>query len=155
MSIWDDPDLQVNDDYVKFENAGDTVTGEIIATRIHRFDDKAVPQLVLRCDDGVERTVTAGQARLKAILSELRPTEGQTITITMTNLEKRQGGKTLKHFEVDVADQAKPAKTPKTKAAPAEEPTAGLDAETVAALAAAGITSPEQLAALKLLGAQA
>ena len=52
MSIWDDPELQISDDYVKFENPGDTITGTITAIRIHRFDDKAVPQVIVRTQIG-------------------------------------------------------------------------------------------------------
>lgn len=140
MSIWDDPELHVSDDYVKFETPGDTITGTITALRIHRFDDKPVPQIVIRTPEGQERTVTGGQARLKALLTEKRPDVGDTITITMTNVEKRAGGKTLKHFEVEVGKGTAPAPT---AAAPAP-------ADPAAALAASGLT-PEQIEAAKQL----
>lgn len=141
MSIWDDPELHVSDDYVKFETPGDTITGTITALRIHRFDDKPVPQIVIRTPEGYDRTVTGGQARLKALLTEKRPDVGDTITITMTNVEKRAGGKTLKHFEVDIAKDG-------TTAAPSVAPAATPDP--VAALAASGLT-PEQIEAAKQL----
>lgn len=141
MSIWDDPELHVSDDYVKFETPGDTITGTITALRIHRFDDKPVPQIVIRTPEGYDRTVTGGQARLKALLTEKRPDVGDTITITMTNVEKRAGGKTLKHFEVDIAKAG-------TTAAPSVAPAATPDP--VAALAASGLT-PEQIEAAKQL----
>jgi hypothetical protein len=141
MSIWDDPELHVSDDYVKFETPGDTITGTITALRIHRFDDKPVPQIVIRTPEGHDRTVTGGQARLKALLTEKRPDVGDTITITMTNVEKRAGGKTLKHFEVDIAKGgATGAAVPTTAAAP----------DPAAALAASGLT-PEQIEAAKQL----
>ncbi len=141
MSIWDDPELHVSDDYVKFETPGDTITGTITALRIHRFDDKPVPQIVIRTPEGHDRTVTGGQARLKALLTEKRPDVGDTITITMTNVEKRAGGKTLKHFEVEVAKGGTqtPALTP---VASTPDP--------AAALAASGLT-PEQIEAAKQL----
>lgn len=145
MSIWDDPELHVSDDYVKFETPGDSVTGTITALRIHRFDDKAVPQVVIRTAQGVERTVTGGQARLKALLAEKRPEVGDTITITMTNVEKRQGGKTLKHFEVTVG---KGGSTP--AAAPVAAAPAANDDDLATKLAAANLT-PEQAEALKQL----
>jgi hypothetical protein len=141
MSIWDDPELHVSDDYVKFETPGDTITGTITALRIHRFDDKPVPQIVIRTPEGHERTVTGGQARLKALLTEKRPDVGDTITITMTNVEKRAGGKTLKHFEVDIA---KGGATVAPVAAPAGTP------DPAATLAASGLT-PEQIEAAKQL----
>jgi hypothetical protein len=140
MSIWDDPELHVSDDYVKFETPGDTITGTITALRIHRFDDKPVPQIVIRTPEGHDRTVTGGQARLKALLTEKRPDVGDTITITMTNVEKRAGGKTLKHFEVEVGKGTAPAPA---AAAPAA-------ADPAAALAASGLT-PEQIEAAKQL----
>lgn len=140
MSIWDDPELLVSDDYVKFENPGDTITGTITALRIHKFDDKAVPQVIVRTSDGRDRTITGGQARLKALLAEKRPDVGDTITVTMTNVEKRAGGKTLKHFEVDVNRAA--------SALAAAAPSPVEDA--AAKLAASGLTA-EQIEAAKLL----
>lgn len=137
---WNDPDLAINDDFVKFESVGDTVTGEILNIRKHVFDDgKVVPQLILKTDTG-ERTVSAGQVRLKAALAEKRPGIGQTVTITLTEIEKRSGGKTLKHFDVTIGGggAAAPAVTASAPAAPA--------------VAADGDLTPEQVAAKKLLG---
>ena len=132
IDIWNDPDLLVNDDYVAFENVGDTVTGTILAIRKHVFDDgKAVPQIVLDVD-GTEKTVTAGQVRLKAELATLRPQPGQTLSITLTEIEKRSGGKTLKHFDVKVA-------APDTYRVPV-------------ATNIPSTYTPEQLEAFKLLG---
>lgn len=115
-SIWDDPDLRTNDSYVKFEKEGDRVSGNVIAIKKHRFDDGSVaPQILLFDDtDGEERTISAGQVRLKAALSEQRPEEGDHITIVYTRQERRAGGKTLKHFEVTVKRGAagKPKDTP-------------------------------------------
>ena len=128
--IWDDPDLRVNDDYISFDAPGDTVTGTIIAIRKHVFDDgKAVPQILLDVA-GEEKTVTAGQVRLKAELATLRPVPGQVITITLMDVEKRAGGKTLKIFDVKVG---------------------GVKPVAVAAPVADGY-SAEQLEAFKLLG---
>jgi hypothetical protein len=129
IDIWNDPDLLVNDDYVSFENVGDTVTGTIVTIRKHVFDDgKAVPQIILDVD-GTEKTVTAGQVRLKSELATLRPQPGQVLSITLTEVEKRAGGKTLKHFDVKVVG-VKP----------------------VAAVPAADGYTAEQLEAFKLLG---
>lgn len=131
-SIWDDPELRSSDDYIKFDQVGDTVTGKIIAVKKHTFDDgKAVPQLLLDVD-GDEKTLTAGQVQLKAKLAELRPGAGDVITVTLSNIEKRSGGKTLKHFDVNVGGT--------TAAAPA------VDAQ--AAAAAIANLTPEQKEAL-------
>lgn len=108
-SIWDDPELKSNDDYIKFDAVGDTVTGKILAVKKHTFDDgKAVPQLLLEVD-GEERTLTAGQVRLKAELAEKRPGVGDILTVTLNSIEKRSGGKTLKHFDVTIGGTPAPA----------------------------------------------
>lgn len=102
-SIWDEPGMKVGGDYIKFENVGDTVTGKITNIGAHRWEDGSVsPQVTLETQDG-EKTITAGQIRLKAALAEKRPNVGDVITITFTEIEKRAGGKTLKHFDVKVA----------------------------------------------------
>lgn len=102
-SIWDDPDMKVGGDYIKFENVGDTAVGTIRHIGKKVWDDGSVsPTLLLACDDGEERTVTAGQIQLKAKLAEARPQVGDRIRIEFTENERRAGGKTLKHFKVDV-----------------------------------------------------
>lgn len=135
MSIWDDPDLKVNSDYIKFETPGDTTSGTIVAIRAHKFDDgNVVPQIILDTADG-EKTVTAGQMQLKALLAEKRPNVGDEITITFTEVEKRAGGKTLKKFDVQVGAVAATATAPAPQAA-----------------AASSDYTPEQIEAMKLLG---
>ena len=134
MSIWDDPELKVNSDYIRFENPGDTASGTIVAIRAHKFDDgNVVPQIILNTADG-EKTVTAGQMQLKAMLAEKRPNVGDTITITFTEVEKRSGGKTLKKFDVQVGAQHATA------------------AAATAGDTGAGGYTPEQVEAMKLLG---
>lgn len=147
-SVWDDPDLRVGGEFVKFENVGDTVSGTINAVRAHRFDDGSVaPQILLTTDDGEERTVTAGQVRLKAELATQRPEPGDHVVITHTEVEKRSGGKTLKHFSVQVTRGGKPAGAP--AAAPAAAAAPGAVDPAAAAAALANLT-PEQKAALGL-----
>lgn len=142
---WDDPDLKIGGEFVKFENVGDTVSGTISVVRKHTFDDGSVsPQILLVTDTGEDRTVTAGQSQLKSKLAALRPTAGDHITITYTQNEKRSGGKTLKHFDVTVNGGA---------AAPAQQLVAvgGQTAEQAAEQAAAiANLTPEQKAALGL-----
>lgn len=135
MSIWDDPELKINSDYIKFENPGDTASGTITAIRAHKFDDgNVVPQIILNTTDG-EKTVTAGQMQLKALLAEKRPNVGDHITITFTEIEKRSGGKTLKKFDVQVGAPVATATAPAPQAA-----VTGSD------------YTPEQIEAMKLLG---
>jgi hypothetical protein len=130
-NVWDDPELLIASDFVKFETVGDTVTGTIRAIKVHRWEDgTACPELILDCGADGEKSLTAGQVRLKAILAEKRPNVGDVITVTFTELEKRSGGKTLKHFDVVIGGVAPAAAAPP---------------------AADGFTA-EQLAAMKLLG---
>ena len=141
-SVWDDPEIRTGGDFVKFDNVGDTVTGLITGIKAHRFDDgKVVPQLFLDVS-GEERTLTAGQVRLKAELATQRPEVGDTLTVTLSEVEKRAGGKTLKHFDVQVGRGGAPA------AAPAATPAA---APAAAPQSAGGLTDAQR-GALKSLG---
>ena len=155
-SVWDDPDLRVGGEFVKFENVGDSVSGTVNAVRAHRFDDGSVaPQILLTTDDGEERTVTAGQVRLKAELATQRPEPGDHVVITFTEIEKRSGGKTLKHFSVQVTRGGAPAAaaTPPVAPAAAPAPAAAAAAPAIdpaAAAAALANLTPEQKAALGL-----
>ena len=130
MSVWDDPEMRIASDYVSFNEVGDSVTGVVTGVYAHRFDDgKVVPKIMLDTTDG-EVALTAGQVRLKAALSEQRPEVGDNLTVTMTEIEKRAGGKTLKHFDVKVVKSGTPA--------PAAAPTT---------------LTPEQVQAIELLKA--
>lgn len=134
--IWDDPELKVTDEYVKFENVGDGVSGKVLSISIHRWDDGSTcPQLLLEVD-GEEVMLTAGQTRLKRALAEQRPQVGDTLTATLTEIEKRAGGKTLKHFDVTVT-RGGAAKAAKPAAKPADDdPLASLTPEQRAAVEA-------------------
>ena len=134
-SIWDEPSMKSSDDYVKFDAPGDTVTGRIISVRAHTFDDgKVAAQILLDTATG-ERTLSAGQMKLKAALAEQRPEAGDTLTVTFTKVEPRSGGKTLKHFDVTVIRAGVAPVAAATVVAGGVE----LSAEQVAALAAMGI----------------
>jgi len=135
MSIWDDPGMKVGGNYAKFENVGDEVSGKVINIGAHRWDDGSVsPQITLETPTG-EVTVTAGQVRLKAALAEKRPETGDFLTIQLTQIEKRAGGKTLKHFDVTV-DKGDPWGTPAPLAskASAADDLSGVDPAVLAAL---------------------
>lgn len=135
--FWSDPEMFQSGDFVKFENVGDTVTGTITAVRKHMFDDgKIVPQIEVDTADG-PKTITAGQIRLKAALAEKRPGVGDLLTITLSDIEKRAGGKTLKHFNVTVGPvAATPAPAQAAQAAPAAAQTIDVSALTPEAKAA-------------------
>ena len=147
-SVWDDPELRIGGEFVRFEQPGDTISGTVNAVRAHRFDDGSVaPQILLTTDDGEERTVTAGQIRLKTELSMQRPEPGDHVTITFTEIEKRSGGKTLKHFQVKVDRGGKATPVPVPAAQPAA---AGGAVDPAAAAAALANLTPAQRAALGL-----
>lgn len=138
MSIWDDPEMKVGGDYIKFETVGESITGKVLSVGAHRWDDGSVsPQVLLLTDSGEEKTITAGQIRLKAALAEQRPEVGDTLTVTYTELEKRAGGKTLKHFDVKVNKGAGGgfASAPiSSSASIADDALAGMDPAVVKAL---------------------
>lgn len=110
--IYDDPDLKPDTDFVKFDAVGDGIDGVVLAVGKHTFDDgKSAIKLLIREDGtGDERTLTAGQVQLKAKLADVRPRVADHVSIRMTEIEKRSGGKTLKHFEVKVGE-AKPVES--------------------------------------------
>lgn len=103
MSVWDEPDMRPDSNFVKFETIGDKVVGDIDGITIHTFPDgKRAPKLFIRDDSGEVQTLTAGQFELKTKLAELRPDVGDRIAIVYTASEKLEGGKTLKRFDVTV-----------------------------------------------------
>jgi uncharacterized protein YhfF len=102
MSIWDDPEIRSGGDYVKFENPGDNVNGTITFIGKHNFEDgKVAAKLIIATAEG-DKTLTAGQVQLASKLGEARPEVGDHVDITYVRSEKRAGGKTLKHFAVEV-----------------------------------------------------
>jgi len=121
--FWDQPELARPSDFISFKNPGDTVTGVIKALRLQTFvtmengvqKTKISPQLDIETSDGL-RTLTAGQMQLQAELLEKQPNVGDMVTITMTGVQKRPGGKTLKEFTVTVGQPAAPSEyTPQTE----------------------------------------
>lgn len=134
LDVWADPDFAIGGDYIKFDNPGDTVTGKVIAVRKHVWDDGSVSPQILMDVNGEEKTVTAGQVRLKAELAAKRPQPGQHVTITLTEIEKRSGGKTLKHFDVQVGTPV---------AAPVAAEGAQYNAQQIEAMKLLGIEPPK------------
>lgn len=124
--FWDE--FTNSGDFVKFSEVGDSVAGTITAVRRHMFEDgKVAPQIELDTADG-PKTLTAGQVRLKALFAEKRPGVGDQIKVTLTAIEKRPGGKTMKEFDL-VVGPAPAAATPA-----AADPLAGLTPEQIAAV---------------------
>lgn len=79
-------------EFVKFANTGDTISGKINNIRVGQdFNGNPCPILDLDTASG-NRTVTAGQANLKSQIVQLRPSVGDTITITYDRDEKAEKG---------------------------------------------------------------
>jgi hypothetical protein len=109
MSYWDEPGIAIVSDYVKFENVGDTVSGVIIDLGIQTWQDGSKsPKLTLRTADG-DKVLTASQFQLKQKMAELRPEVGDSIKVTLEGVEKLQGGKTMKVFNVAVKKNSQQA----------------------------------------------
>ena len=112
---WDD---LPSGEYVKWSEPGDTVVGVVVSKSIgFDLNQRPCPQLTVRLDDGTDRIVSASQAQLAARLKELRPAVGQKVRIVYTGDERREGGKTLKLFTVDVKGEPAPVEQ-----VPEEEP---------------------------------
>jgi len=102
--IWNDPDLVINDEYVRFDTVGTKVRGQILSITKHTWDSGDVcPQLLLRTATG-DRTWTASQVGPKKQLGELRPPVGAWIEVEFTGVQQRPGGKTLKEFRIELVD---------------------------------------------------
>ncbi len=143
-SVWDDPAMQVTDDFFSWKDkpVGTNITGRVLSIGIHTWDDgKPCPQFVLDVD-GEEVGLTVSQVGLKRLMAEQRPEVGDTVSVTLTSIEPRPGGKTLKHYDLQVtrggAAPAQPAtSTPiPAAAAPAAEAKPELTAEQAAAIEA-------------------
>ena len=152
--IWDDPDIKVVSEYVKFEKVGDTVAGKITGVAIHRWDDgSACPKVMLINDaTGEETSFTASQHNLKAALSEQRPAAGDHITVKFTGEVQAKKGK-AKLFDVTVVRGSDTWAVQQSAATPAPAAPVAAPAPAPAADPLAGLT-PEQIAAVAALQAQ-
>lgn len=84
------------------ETAGDSISGKIVAMRVATMPDgNTYPSITLDCN-GVQREILASQSMLLQRLAAMQPKIGDNITIVFTQIEKLAGGKTLKHFTVEV-----------------------------------------------------
>jgi hypothetical protein len=86
----------------KPENEGDTISGVIKTVRVATMPDgNRYPSLTI-ASNGVDYDVLASQTQLLRLLAEKKPQPGDTVKISFTRTEKLAGGKTMKHFTVDV-----------------------------------------------------
>jgi len=101
-SVWDTNTFAAESKYVAFTTVGDKVEGTVTAVGVQTWNNGDIsPRITLATATG-EQTVTAGQIKLKILLAEKRPEIGDTLSITLTQIESRSMGKTLKHFDVQV-----------------------------------------------------
>lgn len=124
-SVWDDPEIKIVSEYVKFDQPGDHVAGVITAVQIHRWEDGSACPKVMLIDDasGDETSFTAGQYRLKAALAEQRPEVGDHIAVTYKGEIPLSGGKKAKDFEVVTTRKGATPPAPAAPAAPVAAPT--------------------------------
>lgn len=152
-SVWDDPTLQITDSFFSWKDkpAGTNITGVVQSIGIHTWSDgKACPQFILDVD-GEEIGLTVSQIGLKRIMAEQRPEVGDTISVTLTSIEPRPGGKTLKHYDmVTTRKGAAPVAPAPAPAAPAPAPAA----PPAAVPPQVDLTDPNVVAALAQLAAQ-
>lgn len=95
--------------FVKFADKGDSVTGHVLEIRGdgQTMGGEACPLLVL--DTGDEQVkVTCSQAQLwSKTVTAVEAGElavGKRVRITLSDVERRPNGHTLKHFEIKVAE---------------------------------------------------
>lgn len=125
MSIWDDEEIQASGNYVKLTEKGQSVEGTIAKIVKRSFtatrkgeEDSVQPELTIVDAEGQEKIYTCGAIRLKLELIEKRPDVGDWIKITLTDIEKRGGGRELKHWSVEIrkGDGAAPVAASSSKA---------------------------------------
>jgi hypothetical protein len=102
MSIWDSPELSAPKKYVNFENVGDSAEGVVTEVGLQNWSDGTFAPKITLSDELGSKIITAGQIRLKIALIEKRPEVGDYLSVTLTQIENRGNGKTLKHFDVIV-----------------------------------------------------
>ena len=84
------------------ENPGDEISGVIAAMRVATMPDGTqYPSITLKTASG-ERELLASQAMLLRGMAQHQPKIGDTLSIRFTEIEKLSGGRTLKHFSIDV-----------------------------------------------------
>lgn len=153
MSVWDTPEIQIVEEYVKFDKPGDRFAGKLISVKIQSFDDGGqAPALTLVTAEGEEKILTAGARNLKALLIEKRPNPGDWVEVVLISETPIGGGRKVRGWEVTVTpgQEAHLVSTPVPTQAPvASAPTtapAAPDPQAVAAAMAA--LTPEQRALL-------
>ena len=100
-NFWDDPDVKVSSDWFKFDAVGDTVEGTIAKLGKRQWPDGSFGIEVTFKEEDTP-AVTASQVLLKTALFNLKPQAGDHISMALSSIDKRPGGKTLKQFKVEL-----------------------------------------------------
>ena len=100
-SFWDDPEVQVSSEWARLDVVGDQVEGTIAKLGKKVWPDGGVSvEIMFREDDAP--ALTAGQVLLKQALATLKPVPGDFLAVTLGEIERRAGGKSLKRFVVSI-----------------------------------------------------
>jgi len=115
--FWDQ--FKQTDGWITFKEVGDHVVGDILAIRSGSdFNGDPCPELIIRSDDGEERTLTAGQVMLKSELAAQAPQVGDRIRIVYSGVGDAKPGKApAKMFDVAVKAKDPNATPPPAMAA--------------------------------------
>lgn len=89
--------------WARWNDKGDKVEGTVKEIRVGvDMNGNRCPEVVVTQDDDTDITVTASQAQLRSKLIASPMSVGDYITITFEGTERREGGRTLKTFSVEV-----------------------------------------------------
>src|SRR5690554_5917795 len=127
QSIWDSPEFKEAvppSNYMKFGQKGDWIRGTVESIRPRRFppkdgetEDSVSIEITFSGASGLstdrdtgekteyenaELTFTAGAVLLKQQLKNERPVPGDVLYIGLADIETRQGGRKLRHWDVKV-----------------------------------------------------
>ena len=103
--LWDEFEVTEIHNYIKLDEPGSKVGGDILNIEKAPFTDKVKktttfsPQLTLMCDDGVERILTCSNVDLKNQVVTARPKIGDRIVVEMIGQDPFSQ---LKRYSVDV-----------------------------------------------------
>lgn len=142
MSMWDEFKPEAEDDdfpeRYKLLNVGDSIAGIITATKVITSTYGRSPMLYICDGAGKVWSLIVSQTKLREKMAELKPAAGDGIAITLSSIEARPNGNTLKHFEV----QHNPASGSAAAAAQVTAPVAQQAPAPAVAPAAAPVPQP-------------
>lgn len=105
-SLWDNPDLKTGETYLSLKEVGDKVeNAEVAEVGFHYYEPgQATPQLHLVDYAGNSLGIlTCGTINLKRLMKDNQVMPGDRIKrLELVRIESRPGGKTLKHYELDL-----------------------------------------------------